>query len=87
MTANLSPDITPVGAGSITDGVIRFDRSLPGSVAEIWEKVTSRVDGGQVTYDFGDEAVDYALGWHLILDEFEGVESDVEKLREYYAGR
>ena len=34
----------------------------------------------------GAEAVDYALGWHLILDELEGVESDPAQLHEYYAG-
>ncbi|MDO5668957.1 MAG: hypothetical protein Q4G50_03025 [Corynebacterium sp.] len=131
---NLSPDITPAGAGSITDGTIRFDRTLPGSVEELWEAVTAPVDDDTVIYDFGDEgratgevthsdppralvhtwtwpglpesfvtwkigegnirlthegllgeeAVDYALGWHLILDEIEGVQSDPAQLHEYY---
>ncbi|HHU67472.1 hypothetical protein [Corynebacterium sp.] len=135
---NLSPDITPAGAGSISEGVIRFDRTLHGSVQELWEAVTTtaRVDADRVTYDFGaegaatgevthsdppralvhtwnwpglpesyvtwkvgegnlrlthqgllgEEAVDYALGWHLILDELEGVTSDPAALRTYYSG-
>ena len=122
---NLSPDITPAGAGSISEGVIRFDRTLHGSVQELWEAVTTtaRVDADRVTYDFGAEgaatgevthsdppralvhtwnwpglpesyvtwkvgegAVDYALGWHLILDELEGVTSDPAALRTYYSG-
>ncbi|NLA56896.1 MAG: hypothetical protein GX859_11540 [Corynebacterium humireducens] len=133
---NLSPDITPAGAGSITEGVIRFDRTLPGSVEELWEAVSARIDGDRVVYDFGEEgratgevthsdppralvhtwnwpglpesfvtwkvgegnlrlthegllgeeAVHYALGWHLILDEIEGVTSDPEALHTYYSG-
>jgi len=133
---NLSPDITPAGAGSLTDGTIRFDRTLPGSVDDLWAAVSARVDGDTVVYDFGEEgratgqvthsdpprtlvhtwnwpglpesfvtwkigegnirlthegllgeeAVNYALGWHLILDELEGVESDPAQLHEYYAG-
>lgn len=50
---NLSPDITPAGAGSISEGVIRFDRTLHGSVQELWEAVTTtaRVDADRVTYE------------------------------------
>lgn len=133
---NLSPDITPEGAGSIVNNSIRFDRSLAGSVEEIFEAVYAIMVSQYGTVDFhygddgnatgevltkdvprtlvhtwsgpglpvstvtwkcgegsirllhegvvGDEAVEYAVCWHLTLDRLSGDTSDVDKLYQYY---
>lgn len=133
---NLSPDITPEGAGSIVNNSIRFDRYLPGSTEDVYNAVYAVMVSEDGTVDFhygddgnavgevlvrdapntlvhtwsgpglpvstvtwmfelsrirllheslvGEEAVEYAVCWHLTLDRLSGDTSDVDKLYQYY---